>query len=126
MVPVADLKLLSTDGPAIQSAVAQLTALAQVPPADLQLLNTYGPTLQQPAVASALAYLQQEGPTVQAAQKNGPSQWERWWWICFIGQLLFLPFIWLLTGRWSPSKARADAEAHNQAVDRELAGLARN
>ena len=126
MVPAADLKLLSTDGPAIQSAVAQLTALAQVPPADLQLLNTYGPTLQQPAVASALAYLQQEGPTVQAAQKNGPSQWERWWWICFIGQLLFLPFIWLLTGRWSPSKARADAEAHNQAVDRELAALARN
>jgi ACS family D-galactonate transporter-like MFS transporter len=122
-VPVADLTLLSTDGAAVQTAAARLTALATVPPADLTYLDTYGPALQNPAVAAELAYLQKEAPIVQQAAKDGPSQWERWWWVCFIGQLLFIPFIWLLTGRWSPAKARADAKAHNEAVGRELAAL---
>jgi MFS transporter, ACS family, D-galactonate transporter len=122
-VPVADLLLMNNDGPAIQQAAARLTALAQVPPADLTYLNTYGPALKDPAVQASLAYLQKEGPLVQQAAKNDPSQWQRWWWICFAGQLLFLPFIWLLIGRWSPAKARADADAHNEAVSRELAAL---
>jgi MFS transporter, ACS family, D-galactonate transporter len=125
-IPAADLVLVGADGAAVQGAVAQLTALASVPPADLTYLNTYGPGLKDPAVVSTLAYLQKEAPIVQQAEKNGPSQWERWWWICFVGQLLFLPFIWLLIGRWSPAKARADAKAHNEAVDRELAALAGN
>jgi hypothetical protein len=123
-VPVADLVLVSTEGPAVQSAAGQLTALGAVPAADLQLVATYGPALQQPAVAADLAYLQKEGPIVQKAVSDGPSQWQRWWWVCFIGQLLFLPFIGLLTGRWSPAKARADAKAHDEAVARELAALA--
>jgi hypothetical protein len=49
--------------------------------------------------------------------------WRTWWWICFAGGIVFLPFIRLMTGRWSPSKARQDALAHSQAVDRELAAL---
>jgi MFS family permease len=123
-VPPADLALLRTDGPVLQDALNKLTALGTVPPAYLTFLNTYGRGLKDPAVAASLAYLQKEAPVVQQAAKDGPSQWQRWWWICFVGQLLFLPFIWLLTGRWSPSKARADADAHNGAVARELAALA--
>jgi hypothetical protein len=40
------------------------------------------------------------------------------------GQLLFLPFVFVMAGRWSPKKAREDAQAHQDAVDRELAALA--
>ncbi|NUR24736.1 MAG: MFS transporter [Catenulispora sp.] len=122
-VPPADLALLRTDGPVVQDALTKLTALGAVPPADLTLLNTYGRGLQDPAVTASLAHLQKEGPAVRQAAEDGPSQWQRWWWICFIGQLLFVPFIWLLAGRWSPARARADAEAHNAAVVRELAAL---
>ncbi|MFL6113564.1 MAG: MFS transporter [Catenulispora sp.] len=122
-VPPADLARLRTEGPVLQQALAKLTALSQVPPADLTFLNTYGRGLQDPVVLSALAHLQKEAPVVQKAAKDGPSQWQRWWWMCFIGQLLFLPSIWLLTGRWTPAKARADAAAHNSAVARELAAL---
>ena len=34
------------------------------------------------------------------------------------------PFVFLLTGRWSPRKAREDAEAHEAEVQRQLAALA--
>jgi hypothetical protein len=123
-VPPADLILLRTDGPVLQQARAKLTALGAVPAADLTFLNTYGRGLKDPAVASALASLQKEAPAVQKAAKDSPAQWQRWWWLCLIGQLVFLPSIWLLAGRWSPAKARADAAAHNSAVARELAVLA--
>lgn len=122
-VPPKDLALLRTDGPVLQQALAKLTALGTVPPADLTFLNTYGRGLKDPAVASSLAYLQKEGPVVQKALKDSPSQWQRWWWICFVGQVLFLPSIWLLAGRWSPARARSDAAAHNAAIARELAAL---
>jgi len=124
-VPVADLVLVSTDGPVVQNAAARLTALGSVPQADLAYLNTYGPGLQDPAVKASLAFLQKQGPVVQQAAKDAPSQWQRWWWVCFVGQLLFLPFIGLLIGRWSTAKARADAKEHDEAVARELAALAR-
>lgn len=123
-VPTADLIFLSTSAPPVQAAVAQLTALGAVPAADLAFLSQYGPGLKDPKVVTALNYLQKEAPGVQKAAKANPGQWQRWWWICFAGQLVFLPFIWLLTGRWSPAKARADAEAHDEAVSRELAALA--
>jgi len=58
------------------------------------------------------------------ALKDSPAQWQRWWWLCLAGQILFIPFIGLLTGRWSPRKARQDAKDHEEAVNRELAALA--
>jgi len=87
------------------------------------LVGQYGPQLQDPKVVAALTNLQKNAPTVQKAAKDNAGQWQRWWWICFAGQILFLPFIWMLTGRWSPAKARADAKAHDEAVSRELATL---
>lgn len=123
-VPTADLVFLSTNAPPVQAAAANLTALGAVPPDDLAFLSTYGPGLQDTKVVAALTYLQKEAPGVQQAAKDAPGQWQRWWWICFAGAVLFIPFTWLLTGRWSPAKARADAQAHNEAVSRELAALA--
>ncbi|MFZ0173719.1 MAG: hypothetical protein WAL04_18700, partial [Acidimicrobiales bacterium] len=100
----SELDLLFTYGNRLNAAAARLLATNAVPKADL-------------------AYLQKYGSAVTQAQKNSPHQWQRWWWICFAGQIVFLPFIFLLAGRWSPRKARADAEAHERQVDRELREL---
>jgi MFS transporter, ACS family, D-galactonate transporter len=101
----ANLKLLYNYGDQANAAATHLLAVQQVPKSDL-------------------AYLQAHGTPVQQAQKNSPRQWQHWWWICFGGQLVFLPFVFLLTGRWSPRKAREDAEAHEAEVQRQLAALA--
>jgi ACS family D-galactonate transporter-like MFS transporter len=122
-IPAADLVFLGSNGPAVQRAATALTALGAVPPADLAFLAKYGPGLQDPAVVAQLTYLQNNAPIVLKAAKDSPIQWQRWWWVCLGGQILFLPFIFLLTGRWSPRKAREDAKAHAEAVNRELATL---
>jgi MFS transporter, ACS family, D-galactonate transporter len=103
-IPAADVAFLETTGAQVQAAGAKLTALAEVPKADL-------------------AYLQANGPAVQAAAAKAPHQWQHFWWICFAGQILFLPFIFLMAGRWSSRKAREDARLHDEAVQREMAAL---
>jgi hypothetical protein len=37
--------------------------------------------------------------------------------------VLFIPFIFVMTGRWRPRKAREDAEEHERKVQEELAAL---
>jgi MFS family permease len=122
-IPAADLIFLGANGPAVQRAATALTALGKVPPADLAFLAKYGPGLQDPAVQAQLIYLQDNAPVVLQAVKDSPKQWQRWWYVCLGGQILFLPFIFLLVGRWSPRKARQDAQEHAEAVNRELAAL---
>jgi MFS family permease len=95
----------SDPGAAVSGAVARLQSVAQVPAADL-------------------AYLNAHAADVAKAQKDNPGQWQTWWWICFAGQLVFIPFVFLMTGRWSPRRAREDEAAHEQTVERELAQLA--
>ncbi|MFD4548601.1 MFS transporter [Streptomyces sp. NPDC058246] len=90
-------------------------AVKEVGPADLAVVQKAQPQLK---------VLQEYGPRVQKAAKDGPGEWRTWWWICVGGQVLFLPFVFVMAGRWSPKKAREDAEAHQDAVDRELAALA--
>ncbi|MEU8983664.1 MFS transporter [Streptomyces sp. NPDC048309] len=90
-------------------------AVKEVGPADLAVVQKARPQLK---------VLQEYGPRVQKAAKDGPGEWRTWWWICVGGQVLFLPFVFVMAGRWSPKKAREDAEAHQDAVDRELAALA--
>ncbi|MBR7836148.1 MFS transporter [Actinospica durhamensis] len=123
-VPHASLVLLAVDGKPVRTAVAQLTALSQAPPSDLALVAEYGPGLKDPKVVTELKFLQTNAPAVQEAKQQAPAQWQHWWWVCFAGQLLFLPFIWLLTGRWSPKKAKQDAHEHAERVEHQLAALA--
>jgi MFS family permease len=86
------------------AAAARLGAVAKVPKEDL-------------------AFLAANAADVQQAQKDNPGQWRTWWWICFAGQLCLLPAALLLTGRWSPRKAREDEAEHEAVVQRELAAL---
>ncbi|MCL2585968.1 MAG: MFS transporter, partial [Streptosporangiales bacterium] len=74
---------------------------------------------------SDLAYLTAHGPAVESAAAEAPGQWKEWWWVCVAGMVVFLPFILTMAGRWSPRKARQDAEEHERQVQEELKSLAK-
>lgn len=103
-VPSADATFMLTTGAGVLQAAQQLESIAEVPPADLQFLAVNGAEVAQ-------------------AQKDAPGQWQTYWWIAFAGQILFIPAALLLTGRFSPRKAREDAREHELMVDAELAKL---
>jgi MFS family permease len=86
------------------AATARLLGLAKLPQADQ-------------------VFLAEHGSDVVNASAAAPGQWKDWWWVCVGGELVFLPFILLMAGRWSPRKAREDAEEHDRKVQEELAAL---
>jgi hypothetical protein len=93
---------------------------------DLALVSKYGAVLTSATTAipaDDLAYLSAHGDEVAKAQQDNPAQWQRWWWVCVIAQALFLPFVFVMAGRWSPAKAKADEEEHERRVQAELAAL---
>jgi MFS family permease len=85
-------------------ALSDLESLAKLPPADG-------------------AFLAQHGTALGQAAANAPGQWRDWWWVCVGGMVLFIPFIFVMTGRWSPRKAKQDAAEHEAKVQEELAAL---
>ncbi len=86
------------------AATVRLTALAAVPRSDL-------------------VFLDEHGTQVVTAAAAAPGEWKNWWWVCVGGQVVFLPLILLMSGRWSPRRAREDAEEHERLVQQELAAL---
>ncbi|MBH0776545.1 MFS transporter [Nocardia sp. NEAU-351] len=116
----------------VAQAIERLTATQQVPREDLTVAATVGPKLADASArlqavggipAADAAYLADHGAQVQQAREDSPKQWERWWWICLIAQIAFLPFVFVMSGHWSPRKAAAAAKQHDDVVDRELGGL---
>ncbi|ALV31022.1 MFS transporter [Streptomyces sp. CdTB01] len=144
-VLVTSVTPLVEHGAEVKAASAQAAPALTIINAHPQLfaeLDKYTPTTVPPALgaravkevgaanlavvqkaAPQLKLLREYGPQVRKASKDGPGEWRNWWWICVGGQVLFLPFVFVMAGRWSPKKAREDAEAHQLAVDRELATL---
>jgi MFS family permease len=106
--PTADAKAVGEIAAAFHisptAATARFTALASVPKADQ-------------------AYLAAHGTQVTTAAAAATGQWKNWWWVCVGGMVLFLPLILLMAGRWSPRRAREDAEEHERMVQQELATL---
>jgi MFS family permease len=76
-------------------------------------------TVQQ--AAPQLAVLGKYGTQVQQAAAQNPRQWQHWWWVCVGGEAVFIPFIFLMTGRWSPRKARDDVAEHERMINDQLA-----
>ena len=96
--------------------------------ADLALVQRYATVLQDANAAipaEDLAYLAANADEVAAAAEENPRQWQTWWWVCVAGQVLFLPFVFVMAGRWSPRRAREDERAHEEMVARELEALGR-
>jgi MFS family permease len=54
---------------------------------------------------------------------TSPEKWQNWYAICAAAALVFVASIFTMKGRWSPAKARQDAEAHDAAVVAALAGM---
>jgi ACS family D-galactonate transporter-like MFS transporter len=93
---------------------------------DLGLVSQYATVLtdaNEAIPADDLAYLSAHGTEVAQAQEDNPGQWQRWWWVCVAAQVLFLPFVFVMTGRWSPKKAKQDELEHERLVQAELAAL---
>ncbi len=104
------------------AAVVQLTTTLHVTPTEaIDRLVALGKAGSEPA----FQYLEAHGTAVTQAAKHAPSQWKTWWWVCVAGQILFIPLIFLMAGRWSPSRARRDAEEHQKQLDEEMRKLAR-
>jgi len=122
-IPIPQLLTLENVGPAVQKAQADLVALGKVPPADLAFVGKYGPALQNKQVVGDLTFLQKNAPSVIKAAHDSPKQWQHYFWIAVGGEVVFIPLIWLLTGFWSPRKAKEAEEEHERMVEAELAKL---
>ena len=127
VVPKAVSEIASKFNIPPAEATSRLTALAApATKADLTLISPYGAALTNASTAipaNDLKYLAANGTQVKKAAQDNPKQWQRWWWICFAAQLVFLPFVFLMTGRWSPRKAREDELEHERLIEREMAAL---
>jgi len=104
IVPGIDAEIATTFKVTPAEAQTKLIALSKVPQSDL-------------------LFLSEHGKDVATAATNAPGQWKTWWWVCVGGEILFLPFIFVMTGRWSPRKAKQDADEHEAKVQAELAAL---
>jgi MFS family permease len=89
----------------VATATGMLRAAAAVPPADL-------------------AFFQAHYGEVERAAHSTPSQWRSWWWVCVGGEAVFIPLIFVMSGRWSPRRARKDLAEHEARVAAELSELA--
>jgi MFS family permease len=117
----ATLATSPTDAAAISAAVTEIsTRLHITAPAALQRLVAVSKVAATPRGRADLAYLQAYGPAAQRAQAVSPGEWQRWWWIGLGCEVAFLPFIFLIKGRWRPSRARRDEEEHERRVAEEL------
>jgi MFS family permease len=152
-VVISSMTPIVTYGTPVQTLAAkdatQLATVSAIDPATLAGLNTAPPSTAaevkavgeiattfkiSPAAATArlealapvkadLVFLNEHAGDVQKAAAAAPGQWKNWWWVCVGGEVVFLPFILIMTGRWSPKKAREDAAEHERAVQQELAAL---
>ena len=76
-----------------------------------------------PIPAADAKYLADNVAKVQQAAEDNAGQWQTWWWICVAAQVVFLPFVFVMTGRWSPKKAREDEERHEKVIQEEMKKL---
>ncbi|TMC50648.1 MAG: MFS transporter [Chloroflexi bacterium] len=122
--PVSGPRLLFV----VQNGVQALAALSDpIVGPKLVFVAAHGPEVQaaqsDPAVRSKVAFVAAHGPEVQKAKADTAGQWQKWFWVCFAGQLLFVPLIFVLTGRWSPARARQDERQHELARQKEMEAL---
>jgi len=114
-------------GPALQSVAPYATDLQTIAPYSAQLTTIAPYSAQLTALSkvppSVFSYLKAHGATVTKAAAGTAGQWRDWWWICFGGMIFFLLTIPLLRGRWRPSDAKRDEQAHEAMVAAELAKL---
>ena len=102
---------------ALPYVVNSVTPLIEAPP----VLAAYKDALAAKAAPSPelLARL----GAIQKAAAETAGQWQIWYWVCIAGVVLFVATIFTMRGRWSLVAAKADVDAHDALVARELAAL---
>ena len=122
-VDPATLKALSanpSNPTAAGRAVVELTTTLHITPAAaVARLVALGNASKQADFQFLLAH----GSEVTQAAKDAPSQWQTWWWVCVGGEVVFIPLIFLMVGRWSPARARRDAEEHDRTIEEQIRKL---
>jgi len=81
---------------------------------------------KDPKIKSEAAFFSANAATltsVEAASAATAHQWQHWYWVCVGGELVFLPMVLVMAGRWRPKKARQDADEHERRVREELERL---
>jgi MFS family permease len=103
--PATRAGLAQGDPAAQQAAVAEIVEATGATPADAVA------ALKETAAIprSDLAYLSAHAADVKQAVAASPSQWQRWWWLCLLGELCLLPALWMLPGSWRRPR-RTDPE----------------
>jgi len=74
-------------------------------------------------IKSEAAFFSENAATlksVQDAAAVSPHQWQNWYWVCVGGELVFLPMVFLMAGRWRPKNAKKDADEYERGVQEEL------
>lgn len=109
---------------------ADLVKLAVIFGADLPSLlkNQANITKYVEPYACQLNYLaahQSELEVAVAAQAQSPKEWQRWFWVDVAGMIVFIPFIFLADGPWSPTEARRRRAEQEAKVAAELQALGR-
>jgi hypothetical protein len=128
------LAILAKD-PAVAAAVGSDPSAANIAAAEkvfglkglteLAKFKTQLSTLVQP-YQDQLTFIQAHQAALQTLENGtarAPHQWQHWFYVDVAGMLVFIPAIWLTSGRWKPSSARRDAQEHEAAVAEELARL---
>ncbi|HEY2596135.1 MAG TPA: MFS transporter, partial [Chloroflexota bacterium] len=106
------------------SQAAQVTAVGEIAKAfNISAADATARLLALASVQQDLVFLNAHATDVQNAAAAAPGQWKDWWWVSVGGQIVFLPLILLMAGRWSPRRAREDAAEHERKVQAELAEI---
>jgi hypothetical protein len=114
------LSIDPTNAAAGAQAVGEIAAAFNLSSdAAVQRLDELAAASQQPG----FKFLEAHGAQVEKAAQQTPHQWQDWWWVCVAGEVLFLLLIVTMSGRWSPRKAKSDADAHERMVDEEMRQL---
>jgi MFS family permease len=82
-----------------------------------------GTLLRINAIKPELEFLQKYQGHLLALQKaaaESPAQWQHWLWVTFGCVVFFIPFVFVMKGRWSPRRAREDEREHGEYVALEL------
>jgi hypothetical protein len=119
--------------PTLFAELGKYPTAAAIPPTLLdQAIKAVGlPKLEaidkDPHIKAEGAFFLKNAATLQkveAAEKASPEQWQHWFWVCAAGQVVFLPLVLVMAGRWRPRSAKRDADEHERLVQEELAQLA--
>lgn len=117
---LATLRTDPTNPQADATAIGEVATAFKVSPAGATARLI---ALETASATTTFAILLAHGAAVASALRVTPFQWQHWWWVCVGGELLFLALVFLMPGRWSSRRARADAAEHERLVDAELTAL---